>query len=72
MAGKNSRIPQIARQVGATVIQMSMSYWIRLLAQELQRQTGYRHELATLPDEQVEEYLRSRLAEVPIEQLVTV
>lgn len=68
--GKNSRIPQIARQVGATVIQMSMSYWIRLLAQELQRQTGYGHEIASLPDERMEEYLRSRLAEVPIEQLV--
>ncbi|MFN3761721.1 MAG: CfrBI family restriction endonuclease [Anaerolineae bacterium] len=69
--GKNSRIPQVAEQVKATVIQMSMSYWIRLLAQELKRQTGYHHELVSLPDERMEEYLRGRLAEVPIEQLVT-
>ncbi|MBC7226254.1 MAG: hypothetical protein H5T61_03370 [Thermoflexales bacterium] len=41
-----------------------------LLPQELRRQTGYPHELAGLPDERMEAYLRSRLAEVPIEQLV--
>ncbi len=70
--GKNSRIPEVARQVGATVIQMSMSYWIRLLAQELKRQTGYTHELADLPDERMEGYLRGRLAEVPVEKLVVV
>ncbi len=68
--GRGSRIPQIAEQVGATVIQMSMSYWIRLLAQELERQTGYKNELAHMSDEDIEDCLRLRLAEVPIEQFV--
>ncbi len=68
--GKGSRIPQIAEQVGATVIQMSMGYWVRLLAQELERQTGYQHELALISDEHIEDYLRRKLAEVPIEQFV--
>lgn len=70
--GKGSRIPQIAEQVGATVIQMSLSYWVRLLAQELERQTGYQNELAHMPDEDIKDYLRLKLAEVPIEQFVTV
>lgn len=69
--GKGSRIPQIAKQVGATVIQMSMGYWVRLLAQELERQTGYQHELVHMPDEHVENYLRLKLKEVPIEQFVS-
>lgn len=68
--GKGSRIPQVAEQVGATVIQMSMSYWMRLLAQELKRQTDYHHELSTIPDGQMEGYLRGKLAEVPIEKLI--
>jgi len=69
--GKGSRIPEIAAQVGATVIQMSMSYWMRLLARELERQTGYRHELSAIPDEQMEEYLRDKLAEVPVGMFIT-
>jgi hypothetical protein len=69
--GKGSRIPEIAEQVRATVIQMSMGYWVRLLAQELERQTGYKHELAYIPDEDMEDYLKAKLAEVPIEQFVT-
>lgn len=69
--GKGSRIPQIAEDVGATVIQMSMGYWVRLLAQELARQTDYHHELANMPDENVEDYLRHKLKEVPIEQFVS-
>jgi hypothetical protein len=68
--GKGSRIPEIAEQVGATVIQMSMSYWIRLLAQELDRQTGYKSLLAEMPDECIEDYLKRKLAETPIEQFV--
>jgi hypothetical protein len=50
---------------------MSMGYWVRLLAQELERQTGYKHELAYIPDEDMEDYLKAKLAEVPIEQFVT-
>ncbi|MFA0749602.1 MAG: hypothetical protein SLRJCFUN_000005 [Candidatus Fervidibacter sp.] len=69
--GKGSRIPEIAEQVNAAVIQMSMSYWIRLLAQELEKRTGYRHELANMPDEDIEGYLKRKLAEVPIERFVT-
>ena len=68
--GKGSRIPEIAEQVGATVIQMSMSYWIRLLAQELDRQTGYKSLLAEMPDECIEDYLKRKLSETPIEQFV--
>ncbi len=68
--GKGSRIPEIAEQVGATVIQMSMSYWVRLLAQELNRQTGYKSQLAEMPDEHVEDFLKRKLSETPIEQFV--
>ncbi len=69
--GRGSRIPQIAKQVGATVIQMSMGYWVRTLAQELEKQTCYHHELANMLDEDIEGYLMSKLKEVPIEQFVS-
>lgn len=70
--GRGSRIPQIAKQVGATVIQMSMGYWVRTLAQELEKQTCYHHELANMPDKDIEGYLMRKLKEVPIEQFVSV
>ena len=69
--GKGSRIPEIAKQVDAAIIQMSMSYWVRLLAQELEKRTGYRHELADMSDEKIEGYLKEKLSEVPIERFIT-
>ena len=65
--GERSRMEQLARRVGGTIIQMSMSYWPQLLAQELESQVGYHHELTTMPASQVEDYLREKLAAAPIE-----
>jgi len=46
--GEASRVKELARRVRGTIIQMSMSYWPQVLAQEL-RQVGYQHELARMP-----------------------
>jgi len=65
--GERSRMEQLAERVGRTIIQMSMSYWPKLLAQELESRVGYHHELTTMLASQVEDYLREKLAAAPIE-----
>jgi len=68
--GKNSRIENLARKVGGTIVQMSMSYWPRDVAKELSRTIGYSHKILKLSDEQLQSYLRREMAKVPIEKFV--
>jgi hypothetical protein len=65
-----SRIEPMAQRLGATIIQMSGGYWLRQLAAELERLLGYQHPLAHLPDNQMEAYMRQKLATIALEPFV--
>jgi hypothetical protein len=65
-----SRIEQMAQQLGATIIQMSGSFWVRQLAAELERLLGYQHPLAQMPDADLETYLRLKLQSIPLEPFI--
>lgn len=67
---ENSRIEKLARDIGGHIVQMSMSYWPREVARILNETTGYKHELLSLPEGEIAEYLRRKVAEVPIERLL--
>lgn len=70
------RLPQTgktqkaARDIGAEIVQMSMQYWPKLLAQRIGARCGYRHELQTLPESEIGGYLREKLAAVPIQEFL--
>lgn len=49
---------------------MSMQYWPRQLAQLLGERLGIRHELQSMSDREIEPYLESRLASIPIEDFL--
>jgi len=53
--GKESKIVERATDIGGTVIQMSMSYWPRVLAQEMKRQVGYESPIAKMTDSQIKD-----------------
>jgi hypothetical protein len=67
---ENSRIERLARDIGGHIVQMSMSYWPREVARILNETTGYKHELLSLPEGEIAEYLRRKVADVPIERLL--
>ena len=66
-----SKTREAAIKIGAEIVQMSMQYWPRDLAQRLERRLNYHHELSTMSDEQVSEYLRTKIASVSIEDFLT-
>jgi len=66
--GKNSRIEKLARRVGGTIVQMSMSYWPKQIAIELHNSIGYSHELLKLSDEKIDNYLKKQIYKVPLEK----
>ena len=65
-----SKTRQSADQIGAEIVQMSMQYWPRDLAQRLEKRVGHRHPLAQMPDSKIGTYLHARLATIPIENFL--
>lgn len=61
---------QAAKNIGAEIIQMSMQYWPKLLAQRIGERLGYEHELQTMPDSHVSDYLQTQLAPLPIQDFL--
>lgn len=59
-----------ARLIDAEIVQMSMKYWPRELAQHLGKWFGTKYELAGVKDAQVEHYLRDRLQHVPLQEFL--
>lgn len=68
--GRNSRIVEMARSIDGTIIQMSASYWPKLIAQVLGRTLGFKHELVEMPEADIEDFLKSKLADVPLERFI--
>jgi hypothetical protein len=68
---QTSKTKAAANKIGAEIIQMSMRYWPRDIAMRLNERIGFEHELLALPDTQIEEYLRSSLANIPIQDFLT-
>ncbi|HOT92370.1 MAG TPA: CfrBI family restriction endonuclease [Anaerolineae bacterium] len=65
--GENSRIREQARLIHGYIVQMSMSFWPRNVAQILQQEVGFTHPLLTLDTPDLSEYLRKCVALAPLE-----
>jgi len=68
--GANSRIETLAKEIGGTIIQMSMGYWPQLVAKELNKILGYKHELVNLPPQNIAEYIYTKLKQVQLEKFI--
>ncbi len=68
--GADSRIVDLAREIDATVIQMSGSFWPRQVAQEFKRVLGFEHPLAEMSDQEVFHHLKHEIENVPLEDFV--
>src|SRR5581483_6390521 len=65
-----SKTRQAARAIGAEIIQMSMQYWPRDLAQRLGSQLAFSHPIQTMNDAAVEEYMATKMQSLPIEDFM--
>ena len=67
---KTGKTEQAAKAIDAEIIQMSMQYWPKRLAQRLGTRLGYRHPLQSLPDDQVAGYLERELSGIAIQDFL--
>ncbi len=68
--GEKSSIEELARRIGGTIVQMSMSYWPRQIAAELERAIGYSHVITNYTDEEIENYIRREMSKVQIDKFI--
>jgi hypothetical protein len=64
--GSRSGIVQKAREIDGKIVQMSGSYWVRTIASELRQILGYQHEILDVEDAEIEDYIHTRLEDVPV------
>jgi hypothetical protein len=68
--GERSKLVEQAKAIHGTIIQMSMSYWPRILAEQLFERTGCRSALMGVSDSRIEDAIRKRAGKVKLEELV--
>jgi len=67
---RTGKTEKAAENIGAEIIQMSMQYWPRDLAQRLGRRFNIYHELQNMPDAEIRNYLKQKLASIPIQDFL--
>lgn len=67
---RTGKTNQAAKELEAEIIQMSMQFWPKLLAERLGERLGYQHELQTMPDAEIKSYLERSLASVAIQDFL--
>jgi hypothetical protein len=68
---ETSKTHEAASKIGAEIVQMSMQYWPRELAQRLENRLGHKHPLSKMPEAQIHSYLQEQLAQIQIENFLT-
>ncbi len=68
---KTGKTQKAADAIDAEIIQMSMGYWVRELAQKLTVRFGAEYELEEIPDEKLRDFLNERLATIPVQEFLT-
>lgn len=64
--GENSKIEELARGIGGEIIQMSLAYWPRTIAELLKKDVGYEHPILKMKDSELAEFLEKELDKVDV------
>lgn len=68
---RTGKTERAAKDIAAEIVQMSLNHWPRDLARRLGERLGVKHELQDVKDGEMGEYLRTRLAKVPVIDFVS-
>lgn len=67
---QTGKTQQAAKEIEAEIIQMSMQFWPKVLAERLGTRLGFQHELQKMPESEIADYLERKLAPVAIEDFL--
>ena len=64
--GEGSRITKMAEEINGSIIQMSMTYWVKEVAEVLHEKLEFKHELLKLSNEQSLEFIKREVDKVDL------
>lgn len=68
--GDRSRIREQAKEIDGTIIQMSMSYWVKELAQVMKIKLKYEHEITEMDDDKALEYVSEKMKSMDLSKFL--
>ncbi len=68
--GDRSRIVELAKKIDGTIIQMSMAFWPKVLAEKLGRILGFKHALQNTAPKDIGPYIKAVMEKIRIEEFV--
>lgn len=60
--GGKSGIAELAKNIDGNIVQMSMSYWVKEVAEILQARIGFKQEILKMTNEESLDYIRAKMA----------
>lgn len=68
--GRGSKIKSLARRADGDIVQMSMAYWPKEVANILHEKMGFEHPLVKMPRTEIKNYLTEAVKTVPLERFL--
>ena len=68
--GEGSRITELAKQINGTIVQMSMTYWVKEICEILHESTGFRHPMLKMDNDATLTLIKERMASIQLTDFV--
>ena len=68
--GERSRITDMANEIGGDIVQMSMSYWVKEVADILRKTTGFSHEILNMSDHESLVFIKDAIKNVELKNFI--
>ncbi|NJL11611.1 MAG: CfrBI family restriction endonuclease [Microscillaceae bacterium] len=68
--GEQSRIAALADEINGTIIQMSMTYWVKEVAEILNQKMAFRHPLIKMKPDESLDFIREKMQSVDLNQFI--
>lgn len=68
--GTRSRIKEMAKEINGHIVQMSMSFWVKQVAQILKETLGFKHDILTMSDENTIEFIKKQMVNVDLKAFI--
>ena len=68
--GQNSRIKELASAINGEIVQMSMSYWVKEIAQILKKKISFTHPILRMSDDESLTFVREQIKKVQLQDFL--
>jgi len=68
--GENSRIMDLAKMINGSIVQMSMTFWVKEICEILNKTTGFKHPILKMDKEKSIEYIKENIRKIDFNNFV--